>query len=279
MPAKPHADHICYSDAAYDTHHGAADMLTSKYASQSQGRPKALTLRQDQFCREFLLDLNATRAAIRAGFSAKTAKSIGSRLMSLHEVRARIEELRTERNNRLEMKSDDIVKWLIGVVLADPRKLTSYHVGACRHCWGNGHAYQWRHERELAEAIRKAKENNEPPNDEGGFGYSRARRPNPYCPDCDGYGIGFTVFTDTRDLDEEGMMLFRGVRETRDGVTIIMADKNRALERLADHFGIYDKHAHGNTNSFTDMVQQLLRAGGAHTRAPIRKDNAPSGGS
>jgi hypothetical protein len=253
-------------------------MLRPKRSAPDAGKLKHLTARQDQFCREYLLDLNAAQAAIRSGFSARTAKNIAHRLMAKAEIKARIDALRAERNARLNMTSDDIVKRLIGVVVADPRKLTSYHIGACRYCWGIGHAYHWRHERELAEAIRKAKDDEPPPSDQGGFGYSRARRPNPSCPDCDGYGIGFTVFADTRDLDDEAMRLFQGIKESRDGITILMADKNKALERLADHFGIYDQRNETPANAFTDMLNQLLRAGGAHTRAPIRKDPAPGEG-
>jgi hypothetical protein len=253
-------------------------MPRPKRSLPATGKLKPITARQDQFCREYLLDLNATQAAIRAGFSPKNAPSISSRLLAQPEINARITALRDERNARLSMDADDVVKRLIGVVVADPRKLTAHHIGACRYCWGIGHAYQWRHERELAEAIRKVKDDNEPPSSVGGFGYSRAKRPNPDCPDCDGYGIGFTVFADTRDLDDEGMRLFHGVKTTRDGLTVLMADKNKALERLADHFGIYDRRDENTANAFTDMVSQLLRAGGPHTRAPIRKDPEPGEG-
>ena len=243
--------------------------------SKPEGQAKPLTARQDQFCREYLVDLNATQAAIRAGYNASGAGPAASRLLTDPRVAAKIADLRAERNARVQMSGDDVVKRLIGIVTADPRKLTQHHIGACRYCWGIGHAYQWRHQRELDEAIRKAKDGEPLPTDEGGFGYSRARSPNPACPDCDGYGIGFTVFCDTRTLDQDAMLLFQGVKETRDGLTVLMADKNKALERLADHLGIYDKGGENTANAFTDMVKQLLRAGGEHSRAPIRKDPPP----
>jgi len=44
--------------------------------------PRPLTPKQARFVAEYLKDLNATQAAIRAGFSAKTAKSAGSRLLT-----------------------------------------------------------------------------------------------------------------------------------------------------------------------------------------------------
>ena len=44
----------------------------------------------DIFCQEYVIDLNATQAAIRAGYSEKTAYSIGSRLLKDVEVQAKI---------------------------------------------------------------------------------------------------------------------------------------------------------------------------------------------
>lgn len=53
-----------------------------------------MTPKQEKFCVEYLVDLNATQAAIRAGYSEKTAHSQGSRLLENVEVQKRIKELR-----------------------------------------------------------------------------------------------------------------------------------------------------------------------------------------
>ena len=55
-----------------------------------------LTPKQDQFVKEYLVDLNATQAAIRAGYSAKTANEQGSRLLANAKVSAAIAEARAE---------------------------------------------------------------------------------------------------------------------------------------------------------------------------------------
>lgn len=52
-----------------------------------------MTPRQEKFCVEYLIDLNATQAAIRAGYSEKTAYSIGQRLLKNVEIKSRIKEL------------------------------------------------------------------------------------------------------------------------------------------------------------------------------------------
>lgn len=55
---------------------------------------KKLTDKQEQFCIEYLLDLNATQAAIRAGYSKHTAQRIGSENLSKPLIKDRIHELR-----------------------------------------------------------------------------------------------------------------------------------------------------------------------------------------
>lgn len=62
-----------------------------------------LNARQDMFCKEYLIDLNATQAAIRAGYSERTAKSQGSRLLTNADILARVKELKDKRADELEL--------------------------------------------------------------------------------------------------------------------------------------------------------------------------------
>jgi len=62
-----------------------------------------LNAKQEMFCREYLIDLNATQAAIRAGYSERTAKSQGSRLLTNANVLARIKELKDKLADELEL--------------------------------------------------------------------------------------------------------------------------------------------------------------------------------
>jgi phage terminase small subunit len=57
----------------------------------------ALTVKQEAFVREYLIDLNATQAAIRAGYSAKTAMEQGYQLLQKTSVAAAIAEVQSER--------------------------------------------------------------------------------------------------------------------------------------------------------------------------------------
>lgn len=76
----------------------------------SRGRkPGQLTAKQERFCLEYLVDWNATQAAVRAGFSLKTARQQGARLLSNVAIQQQIVSLRTDRDTRIEYSRDE---WL-----------------------------------------------------------------------------------------------------------------------------------------------------------------------
>jgi len=54
-----------------------------------------LTAKQEKFCHEYLIDLNATQSAIRAGYSEDTAHSIGWENLRKPEIKARLQLLNT----------------------------------------------------------------------------------------------------------------------------------------------------------------------------------------
>lgn len=76
----------------------------------------SLTPKQELFCQHYLLDLNATRAAIRAGYSEATAQEQGSRLLSRVMVSTRVHELIQARSERLRVDADWVLRQLIAVV-------------------------------------------------------------------------------------------------------------------------------------------------------------------
>ncbi len=77
---------------------------------------KPLTAKQQQFCREYLIDMNAAAAARRAGYSERTAEQQGSRLLWNVEVEAEIQRLISERAKRVEVDADYVVEKLRTIV-------------------------------------------------------------------------------------------------------------------------------------------------------------------
>ena len=81
----------------------------------SRRKAKKLTPKQDRFCHEYMVDCNATQAAIRAGYSKKTAGKIASHLVVKSSIKQRIKELQKAQEKRLDYGSDDVVQGFIDV--------------------------------------------------------------------------------------------------------------------------------------------------------------------
>ena len=77
-----------------------------------------LTAKQERFCTEYIIDLNATQAAIRAGYSVKTANRIASENLSKPDIQRKIQELQQERAERTEITQDRVLKELAGIGFA-----------------------------------------------------------------------------------------------------------------------------------------------------------------
>ena len=69
----------------------------------------ALTAKQERFVEKYLVDLNATRAAIRAGYSKATAYAIGHECLKKPEIAAALRGARRARARRLELTADDVL--------------------------------------------------------------------------------------------------------------------------------------------------------------------------
>lgn len=82
-----------------------------------------LTAKQEAFCREYLIDLNATQAAIRAGYSKKTAEWQGPQLLTKTHVSAAIQEGIKKRSDRTETTADMVVAQLVRFSFSDIRKI------------------------------------------------------------------------------------------------------------------------------------------------------------
>lgn len=70
------------------------------------------TIRREIFAREYVVDLNATRAAIAAGYSEAAAAQTGSKMVRNAKVSKLIDALRTKRASKLEIKAEKVVEEL-----------------------------------------------------------------------------------------------------------------------------------------------------------------------
>jgi phage terminase small subunit len=86
-----------------------------------------MTPKQEAFVREYLVDLNATQAAIRAGYSAKTAEQQGTRLLRNAQVTAAVQKAMDSRAKRTNITADRVIAELAKIGFADIRKAVKWY--------------------------------------------------------------------------------------------------------------------------------------------------------
>jgi phage terminase small subunit len=82
---------------------------------------RALTPKQQRFVDEYLVDLNATQAAIRAGYSRRAAYSIGEENLKKPEIARAVAEAQAARAERVHIKADDVLRELARIAFSDIR--------------------------------------------------------------------------------------------------------------------------------------------------------------
>ena len=78
-----------------------------------------LTDKQKRFCEEYLIDLNAAQAAIRAGYSAKGINKRTTRMMANEGIQQYLAELRNEQSARTRITADTVLGELVKIASAD----------------------------------------------------------------------------------------------------------------------------------------------------------------
>ena len=95
-------------------------LITTAVLSIRSGRLFCtLTDKQARFCEEYMIDLNATQAAIRAGYSPKTANEQAARLLANVSIQNRIAQLQAEQSRRTGVSADRVVRELAKVAFVN----------------------------------------------------------------------------------------------------------------------------------------------------------------
>ena len=85
----------------------------------AKSKTSGLEDKQEMFCREYLKDLNGTQAAIRAGYSAKTARQISDNLLSKVGIQTFINSLKEKRADKLEISAEKVLAELAKIGFSD----------------------------------------------------------------------------------------------------------------------------------------------------------------
>ncbi len=83
-----------------------------------------MNARQKKFCDEYLIDCNATQAAIRAGYSPKTAKSIGNENLTKPDLKAYIDEQLELLHSKRTADAQEVLEYLTSVMRGEHTEQT-----------------------------------------------------------------------------------------------------------------------------------------------------------
>jgi phage terminase small subunit len=245
-------------------------MCAARVAAKARvvGRPGAvvaltfyeqLTPHRRRFVDEYLIDLNGWQACLRSGLAPGSAYEL---LHNAKVIGAIKERRRLIDGERSISGAKHVLGKLWDLETADPRDLCEIWKVPCRFCWGIDNQYQFTktemrrrlqaHELGLSDkpiealypcgkaeyAAWVAGKAQLALDLQGGDAYTTGREPNPNCTECGGDGITIQHVTDTRKLTAGAKALYRGVKVTKDGLEILMADQAQAREMLARHYGV-----------------------------------------
>lgn len=164
--------------------------------------------KQRRFVEEYLVDANATQAAIRAGYSEASAYSQAHDLLKKPDVQAAIQAGRARLSERTGITAERVLAEIARIGFSDLRKAVR---------WGSTVAVPWGHkDAEL---------------DENGSPF-KAHTP--------------IALVDSSEIDDDTAAAIAEVRQTKEGLAIKLHDKLGALDKLAKHLGLYapEKHEH-----------------------------------
>lgn len=202
--------------------------------------------RAQQFCEEYLIDLDAASAAQRVGL----VPSLGYALISEPSINARIKHLMARRATRTQVSADYVFTTWATVATADVNEILQVRRVNCRYCHGSDHRYQWtpaeyaraveKHEREERAAVNADREPPPAPDPVGGLDFDLWKAPHPDCPECGGEGVARQYVCDTRNLSPAARLLYAGAEPTKDGgVKLKLRDQEAALLNVAKHLGMH----------------------------------------
>lgn len=85
--------------------------------------------KQKRFCEEYLVDCNATQAAIRAGYSEKTARAIGQRLLTNVDIKKYIEQQLQKLKNEKIADAQEVLEYLTSVMRGEQKEQVALLTG------------------------------------------------------------------------------------------------------------------------------------------------------
>jgi len=182
----------------------------------------SLTDKQKSFCEEYIVDLNATQAAIRAGYSKESARQIATENLSKPNIQNEIERLKRARSKRTQITADRVLEELATIGYS---KITDYLEVV---------------EKEVVVGYKK--------DDKGQYDYEqpiiRTKK--------------VVEIKETEEMDSEAIKAVSEIKQGANGISLKLYDKPSALEDIGRHLGMWKDRIEHNINNITGVEIEFI---------------------
>jgi phage terminase small subunit len=200
-------------------------MERSKKKRKELGPMNKLTHKQQRFIAEYVIDGNATQAAIRAGYSGNRAKEIGYENLTKPHIKALIEQKQKEQTEKAGVTAEAVIKELASIGFS---KVTDYL--------------------EVKDyEVLIGYENDSDGNQDVSRPTTRTIR-------------GVEVYK-TVDVPEEKQSAIAEIRQTKDGISLKLYDKTKALELLGRNLGIFKDRLEVDGELSVKKLEDFIKRG------------------
>lgn len=238
----------------------------------------SMTDQMRRFALEYTVDFNGKSAAIRAGYSEKTATVAASKLLAREDVQELVRTSIKRLEEKTEINAERVLREAWGIATADVNELVEFRRRCCRHCYGIDYGYQRTVQEMNADRRQYQKELRACKNQEqidqlgefderGGIGYDARRAPVSDCTSCWGDGVGDAYFKPTASLSPEARALYAGV-SIGNTTKMLLVDKLGAMEKLFKHLNLYKAEIKEQADALGEFLQKVQ---GDHARLQIGK--------
>lgn len=167
----------------------------------------ALSAKQIRFCEEYIIDLNGTQAAIRAGYSPKTANEQAARLLANVSIQDKLKELQTALSEKTGITAERVLTELAAIGFFSVTDLLKIETVDVIPMPGDDDFIELEEGTDEVKPVKHTR---------------------------------LTIF-DTDQVNSATIQAIASIKQGRGGIEIKMHDKVKALELLGKHLGIFEK--------------------------------------
>ncbi|MBC9913170.1 terminase small subunit [Chitinophaga varians] len=205
----------------------------ANFSTNTTGAPRKMDAKEKRFCEEYVIDLNATQAAIRSKYSKANARNIGSELLTRPYIQDYIHELNDARSRRTEVTADNVLKELACIAFA---KVTDFV----------------RVEKQEVPARYQ-------PARVSGFGKDEDKGEDDIPEEEETELQTVVTIFETDNVPEHQLRALASIKQGRSGIEVKLHSKEKALELIGRHLGMWnDKLQLGADEELKNLYKTVM---------------------